>query len=217
MTSHVIFDSYFLVIQLRLSMDLSKFYIHFTHFVGKDSPPQKTCQILQVSHFLLHADTLHVHFLFKFCFQITSTYTVQSALPFYVPSSAQPSARCGAVSWSSNHTTYVWAGLGFDVHQRLWYRNDLWRLNTVPRPITTPTVALKQTTVTLPGSWIQTLSPSNVFLLCFTAMSGTALMFGLVLFLKKMFVDYPQHTPSRNFKVRYSPLTQEALFENGGI
>lgn len=147
----------------------------------------------------------------------TSQLVVTSGETLYTSKIPHPSSRCGAISWFTNSSAYIWGGLGFDNSNRLWYRNDLWHLNIGDYNYTSftpyPPSPHKAELPFKDRPWFHTLSPSNVFLLCFTAIAGTALMFGLALFLKKMFFEYPRHHPSNNFQVRYSQLQQETSFE----
>ena len=118
-------------------------------------------------------------------------------------SSNSPGSRSGSVAWSHQGVAFLFGGIGQDGRYRTSFLNDLWVLGK----------ANKTYVFTTAKSWLHKVQPGLVFLMILASIAGIALSFGAIFFLKKM-MEYSRHrTSSGDFKVRYSPINQEATLE----
>ncbi len=115
-----------------------------------------------------------------------------------------PSSRSSSGTWTYRGVMYLFGGFGQDARNKTVFMNDLW--------------ILTQGNVTYmfseenPSNWFKKLPASTIFIVVLCTIGGIALTFGAVFYIKKM-IEYPHHQPGSGFKVRYSPLVQEATLE----
>ncbi len=113
-----------------------------------------------------------------------------------------PGRRYGSTAWSHQGIKLLFGGLGIDQRNRTSYLDDLWILNEkTKRYILTSSKADNQT------------SPSLVFLMVLASIAGIFISFGAIFFLKKMLAYSNARESSGDFRVRYSPLSQDATLE----
>lgn len=118
-------------------------------------------------------------------------------------SNNSPGSRSGSVAWSHEGVAFLFGGIGQDGRYRTSFLNDLWILGKTN----------KKYVFTTAKSWLHGIQPGLVFLMVLASIAGIALSFGAIFFLKKM-MEYSRHrTSSGDFKVRYSPISQEATLE----
>ena len=114
-----------------------------------------------------------------------------------------PGSRSGSMALSHEGVGYLFGGIGQDGRYRTSFLNDLWILRKVN----------KTYVFTTEKSWLHGIQPGLVFLMILASIAGIALSFGAIFFLKKM-LEYSRHrTNTGDFKVRYSPISQEATLE----
>ena len=117
---------------------------------------------------------------------------------------SMPSPRSNSGTWTYKGIMYLFGGFGQDTRNKTVFLNDFW--------------VLTQGNVTYMFSaqnnsnWFKKLPASTIFIAVLSTIGGIALTFGAVFYIKKM-IEYPQHQPGNGFKVRYSPLAQEATLE----
>ena len=118
-------------------------------------------------------------------------------------SNNSPGSRSGSVAWSHEGVAFLFGGIGQDGRYRTSFLNDLWILGKTN----------KKYVFTTEKSWLHGIQPGLVFLMVFASIAGVALSFGAIFFLKKV-MEYSRHRASSgDFKVRYSPISQEATLE----
>ncbi len=114
-----------------------------------------------------------------------------------------PGSRSDCSSWSFQGVGFLFGGLGRDARQRTSFLNDLWLISKSD----------KTYVFTTRRSWLSGIHPGLVFLTVLASIGGIVLLFGAIFFLKKM-LEYSRHrTYSGDFKVQYSPVSQEATLE----
>ena len=113
-----------------------------------------------------------------------------------------PGRRYGSISWSHQGLKLLFGGLGIDKRNRTSYLDDLWILNEkTKRYILTSRETPNQT------------SPSLIFLMVLASIAAIFISFGAIFFLKKMLAYSSARLSSGDFRVRYSPLSQDATLE----
>lgn len=114
-----------------------------------------------------------------------------------------PGSRSGSMAWSHQGVGFLFGGLGLDGRHRTSFLNDLWLVGEANRTYI----------FTKPPLCIPPPNPLLTFLMVFAIIAGVALSFGAVFFIKKM-IEYSRHrTNTGDFKVRYSPVSQEATLD----